>query len=394
MFGVWHFVFRVCVSPLADSVQHVESEPTFVKLFFLASDLGTCDAAGQLALLAASLPRGRFAVAAGVLGPATGAAADALRAAGVPVTALPIRHPLDLRGMRRLRETVREVNPAVVHAFGPTAVRAARLVLSRRGEANTPRLVASSATITGGGIGGWFAARQLRRADRVIATGWAEGERYRRLGVRGDRLTRINPAVAPPAEAPDRGAFCRDVGVPPESKLIFAGGRLDAAHGVKDAVIAFDMLRYESPALQLVLTGDGPDRKVAEELGRALAFDDCRICFSGPRPDVAAAIHLAEMVWVTCERGGEHLALRAMAAGKPVIAFQTPELAEIIDDGETGYLVPRGDRAAIATKAHVLLAYPENAARMGEAGRRRAAERFGVTRMAEQHARVYGELSS
>jgi len=156
------------------------------------------------------------------------------------------------------------------------------------------------------------------------------------------------------------------------------------------------MLRYESPALQLVLTGDGPDRKTAEELGRALAFDDCRVRFKRPpgiQRNASAATCLAEMVWVTCERGGEHLALRAMAAGKPVIAYQTPELAEIIDDSETGFLVPRGDRAAIATKAHLLLAHPDIAARMGAAGRKRAAERFGVTRMAEQHARVYQEVA-
>jgi glycosyltransferase involved in cell wall biosynthesis len=370
----------------------VESEPTYTKLFFLASDLGTSDAAGQLALLATALPRDRFSVAVGVLGPASGVAADALRAAGIAVTALPIRHPLDFRGMRRLRDTVCEANPALVHAFGPIAVRAARLVLARQGDGNVPRLVASAATSTGGGMSGWFAARQLRRADRVVATGWAEGERYRRLGVRGDRLTRINLAVAPPPEAPDREEFCRKLGVSAESKLIFAGGHLDTAHGVKDAVIAFDMLRYESSALQLVLTGEGPERKTAEDLGRALAFDDCRIRFSGDRPDMDAATRLAEMVWVTCERGGEHLALRAMAAGKPVIAFQTPELAEIIDDGETGYLVPPGDRAAIAMKAHVLLAYPDTARRMGDAGRKRATDRFGVTRMADQHVRVYQEV--
>jgi glycosyltransferase involved in cell wall biosynthesis len=163
---------------------------------------------------------------------------------------------------------------------------------------------------------------------------------------------------------------------------------------VKEAVIAFDMLRYASPALQLVLTSDGPGRTAAEDLGRALAFDDFRIRFSGSRPDLVEALQLAEMVWVTGERGGEHQALRAMAAGKPVVAYHTPELAEIIDDGETGYLVPRGDRAAVAMKAHALLAHPDEAARMGAAGRKRALERFSVARMAEQHARVYQELVS
>jgi glycosyltransferase involved in cell wall biosynthesis len=370
----------------------VEPEPTFTKLFFLASDLDTSDEAGQLALLASGLPKDRFAVTVGALGLSQGVVADSLRAAGIPIMSVPVRGAFDFSGARRFRQAVADANPALVHAFGPAAARVARIAVSRRRDGNWPRVIVSAATVPGGGPGGWLAARQVRRADRVIATGWAEGERYRRLGVPGDRLSRINPAVATPGEPPDRGAFCRDLSVPPESKLIFAGGHLDAAHGIRETVIAFDMLRYESPALQLVLTGGGPDRAAALDLGRALAFDDCRVRFTDSRPDLASAMRLAEMVWVTCPRGGEHLALRAMAAGKPVIAYRTPELDEIIDDGTTGYLVPPGDRAAMAMKAHVILAYPDQAARMGQAARTRATERYATARMVEQHARVYQEV--
>lgn len=367
----------------------MESDLTHTKLFFLASDLGT----DQLALLACALPRERFALTVGVLGPADGPVADALRAAGAAVLALPVRGPLDFSGMRRLRKAIREFNPAVLHCFGPAAVRAARLATTARADShNDPPLVASGATEPGSGLSGWTTTRQLRRADRVIATGRGEGERYRALGVRGERLSRISPAVAPPPEPPDRASFCREIGVSPDARMIFAAGRLDAVHGAKEAVIAFDMLRYESPALRLVMCGDGPDRVACEELGKALAFDDYRLHFAGVRPDLPAATQLTEMVWVTCERGGELLALRAMAAGKPVVAYHTPELAEVIDDGVTGYLVPHGDRAAMASKAQELLADATRCAKFGEAGRARAAERFGTARMAEQHARVYQEL--
>jgi len=375
---------------LSHFARAVKPELTHTKLFFLAPDLG----AGQLAHLACGLPRERFALTVGVLAPVVGAEADSLRAAGVTVLSLPVRSPLDFSGMRKLRNAIRDANPAVLHCFGPAAVRIARLAVTAGGDGkNDPLFVASDLTQPGDGFGGWLATRQLRRADRVIATGRGEGERYRLLDVRGEKLSRINPAVAPPAEPPSRADFCRDCAVPPESKLIFAAGRLDAAHGVKEAVIAFDMLRYESPALRLVLTGDGPDRVAAEELGKALAFDDFRVHFSGARPDLPAATQLAEMVWVTCERGGALPALQGMAAGKPVVAYFTPELAEIIDDGVTGYLVPHGDRAALASRAQELLSDATLCAKLGEAGRARAAERFGVGRMVEQHVRVYQELA-
>src|SRR5262245_35072542 len=109
------------------------------------------EAAEQLALLAAALPRERFALSVGVIGTASGVTADRLRAAGIRVAAIPIRGILDFSGMRRLRQVVAEANPAVVHALGPDAVRAARLVVSRHGEGNLPRLVASAVTATGGG---------------------------------------------------------------------------------------------------------------------------------------------------------------------------------------------------------------------------------------------------
>ncbi|VTS03156.1 Glycosyltransferase OS=Singulisphaera acidiphila (strain ATCC BAA-1392 / DSM 18658 / VKM B-2454 / MOB10) GN=Sinac_0323 PE=4 SV=1: Glyco_trans_4_4: Glycos_transf_1 [Gemmata massiliana] len=363
-----------------------------MKLFFLASDLGDSDTASQLALLACALPRDQFEVAVGVLGPATGAAADALRDSGLSVSALPVRAALDLSGMRRLRRAVQGCGATVFHAFGTNAVRIARLCLARFDEGTAPRLVATGAVNPGNGVGGWLTARQVRRADRVIATSWVQGERYRQIGVTNDRLTRIAPAVALIEKCADRTQFCRAIGSPEDGQLIFAGGRLDAAHGVKESVGAFDMIRYSSPAIQLVLTGDGPDRVAAENLGRALAFDDYRVRFSGARSDLPAATLLANLVWVTCERGGEHLALRAMAAGKPIVAYNTPELSEIVDDGVTGYLIPTGDRPALAAKTQALLADPETATRMGEAARTRAVERFGVARFVDQHVRVYQEL--
>ncbi len=364
-----------------------------MNLFFLTSDLGANDAAEQLALLACSLPRDRFSVTVGVLDSAIGVASDSIRAAGIAVHTLPVRGALDFSGMRKLRRAVAESQAKVIHAFGAAAVRAARLCVVRNGENYLPHVIATNALDNEGGMSGWFTARQVRRADRVIATGWSEGEAYQKLGVKGERLTRIAPAIVLPQTVPDRAAFCEEVKAPANAKFIFAGGKLDAAHGIKDAVTAFDMLRYISPQFQLVLTGDGPERTLAEQLGHALAFDDFRIRFTGSRGNIGELTQLADQVWVTCARGGELLALRGMAAGKPVIAFETRELADIIDDGITGYLVPPGDRAAMATKAQMLFAYPENAARMGEAGRARAAERFGLTRLIEQHERVYRELT-
>jgi glycosyltransferase involved in cell wall biosynthesis len=166
-------------------------------------------------------------------------------------------------------------------------------------------------------------------------------------------------------------------------------GRLESGPELQAAVWAFDMLRYEFPDLYLLIFGTGPDRAGVEAFGRALAFDDYRVRFPGYRPDLPALLGLAEVVWVTQERGGVNLALEAMAAGRPVVGWKSPDLVEVVDEGETGFLVDPKERALIAARTHGLLSDPDSATNFGAAGRARVAERFGSNRMVELFRRVY-----
>lgn len=330
-----------------------------------------------------------------MLGRATSPAAVALRDQGVPVHALRLRHWLDVSGMRQIRHVIGAANPTVVHAWGPAAVRVSRLVTRATPDGgNTPRLVASAADVPGSGPSGWATGRRLRRADRVVAATWAEANRYRRLGVAAERLTRISPAVALPRATPDPVAFRRELGLPPGSRLIMTAGRIEPSAGMKAAVWGFDMLRYEAPDLHLVIFGDGPDRAGLEAFGRALAFDDFRVVFAGCRSDLPAVLGLAEVVWVPRDRGGVTLAIEAMAAGRPVVGWQTPELTEVIEPGVTGFLAPIGERAMLSELTHPLIHTPGLGTQIGAAGHARAAERFGVARQVEHFARLYLEIAA
>ncbi len=365
-----------------------------INVFLLVPELAPCPEATAARLLALELPRDRFAVTIGVLGTPQGRIADELRAAKVPVHSVPIRHSLDLKGLRRLRRAIRDTDPVVLHIFGSEAARAARLVVDHQGEAgNVPRLVVSGAATPSGGLGGWFAARIIRRADRVIPITWADGERYRKLGVHAERLTRICPAAPEPAAGVNRNAALHEMGLPENSRLIVTHGQLEQGTGPKDAIVAFDMLRYEARDLHLVMFDAGAGTSTLEQFGQSLAFDDFRVSFPGQNIDRATAVQLATEVWVTAPHGGTDYVLEAMAAGKPVVAWATPDLTEIIDDGVTGFLVPVGDKAMLAAKARLLIDDPALANWMGKAGQVRARERFPIGRMVDQYARVYAEVS-
>ncbi len=85
--------------------------------------------------------------------------------------------------------------------------------------------------------------------------------------------------------------------------------------------------------------------------------------------------------------------MEAMGMGVPVIATNIGGSLEQVADGETGYLVPPGDPAALAEKLEPLLRDAELRARMGAAGRQRIAERFTVGGMVEKIVRVYDECN-
>ena len=85
-------------------------------------------------------------------------------------------------------------------------------------------------------------------------------------------------------------------------------------------------------------------------------------------------------------------AAEAMACGTPVVATQAGALREIVQDGETGLLVPAGEVAPLAEAIRTLLEDPERCRTMGEAGAERVREHFSWRRTAEETMALYEEV--
>lgn len=75
--------------------------------------------------------------------------------------------------------------------------------------------------------------------------------------------------------------------------------------------------------------------------------------------------------------------------GLPVVATNIGGSIQQVVDGETGYLIPPGDPAALAEKLEVLLRDKALCAKLGEAGRRRIVEKFTLNGMVGETVRVY-----
>ena len=346
-------------------------------------------AARQLTLLAPELDGKRVQSRICVLGGET-PWTRRLAAVGANVTPLGWTRMLDGRALWRLRAIVREFQPDVVHALGQRAYRAVAtaakstdLILSH-GEVVTERRSALPA------VDRWL----LGRAKSVVASSAAEASAYRRLGVGDRRVVLIPPGVKPVAASTTASPTVREsLGLSPGARLVACVGPLEFEKGFKDAVWAFDILKYVYDDLYLLLIGDGPARLDLQRFTRAIRADD-RVRWLGDRSAVPELLAQVDILWVPSHADrGRNAALEAMSAGRPVVASRLPGLAEIVVDGRTGFLVGRGDKAAFARRTHFLLKEEQMRGQLGEAGRKRARRSFSVNRLVNEFTRLYEEAA-
>jgi glycosyltransferase involved in cell wall biosynthesis len=141
---------------------------------------------------------------------------------------------------------------------------------------------------------------------------------------------------------------------------------------------AFHQARQTYPALQLWVIGDAlndDDKRFRHQLTND--YDDDGIHWLGFRQDMPAVIQRIDILASPSRHEGMgRVNIEAMAAGKPVIGAAGTGIAEVVVDGETGFLLDPADSHTFAQRILTLARDGDLRAHMGKAGRRRAAEQF------------------
>lgn len=197
-----------------------------------------------------------------------------------------------------------------------------------------------------------------------------------------DRIHVVHCGVDPARYA---GAATRPDG---DIRLLFVG-RLAPVKGLRILLAAMARLAGEIPALRLTLVGDGPDRAALEAAAEPLGD---RIRFTGylSQDAVAEALRSADLVVLPSFAEGVPVVLmEAFAAAKPVIATRVAGVAELVEPGISGLLVPPGDADSLAEALRSLAGDPGRRAAMGQAGRARVLAEFDIATEAARLARLY-----
>lgn len=214
----------------------------------------------------------------------------------------------------------------------------------------------------------WLAERPIPRAYRRAqfhAISESTRDDLVQRGVPAGRVRVIHPGVDAILHRPDPAART------PTPSFLYLG-RLKRYKGVETAIRALGLARATRPDLILDIAGSGDDRSRLESIVRELGLLEA-VRFHGFVAEVEK-LRLLQSTWANIfpspKEGWGITIIEAAASGTPSLASDSPGLRDSVRPGETGYLVPHGDAAALAARMLELAGAPELVARLGAQGRR------------------------
>lgn len=243
----------------------------------------------------------------------------------------------------------------------------------------------------------WLHRKLKRTASRIVAV----SEATKMDGLRWQIGTEEDYTVI--YEAVDLDRFSRRplaaeeakrrLGIEPNHPVVGSITRLAEQKCPLDLVDAFHLLLKRMPRVRLLLVGHGPLWKATEARIAQLGIADA-VMMLGARWDIPEILAATDVFALTSLWEGFPICyLEAMAMGVPVVGTDAGGARECILDGHTGFLVPRRRPDLVADRLYTLLSDDALRQRMGEAGRRHAAQ-FGYDRLVADIRNLYAELTN
>ncbi|NOR68271.1 MAG: TIGR03088 family PEP-CTERM/XrtA system glycosyltransferase [Methylomarinum sp.] len=176
-------------------------------------------------------------------------------------------------------------------------------------------------------------------------------------------------------------------------------GTVGRMHGVKDQitlVTTFISLIESNSALAgkvyLLLIGDGPLREQAIELLKKYQLIQYA-WLPGERTDIAEIMRTLDIFVLPSQAEGiSNTILEAMATGLPVVATNVGGTSELVENGETGLLVPHSNPEAMTKALYQLLTDKDKRQQLGLNGYKRVLDNFSILAMVNQYTDVYDSL--
>ncbi|MCA9194734.1 MAG: glycosyltransferase [Planctomycetales bacterium] len=345
----------------------------------------------QMSLLAAGLNRSKFDSQVVVL-THTGPNEEFLRSEHIPVHIVGKRLKLDPTAYWRLRRTVKQLKPDIVHTWLFAANCYGRQAAHSLG---VPVIIAGERCVDPWKEW-WHHALDrhfLKYTDKIVTNTSAIVDFYAQHGISCDKFHVIpNAAVIPQVEPISKTEFFNRLRLPPTKYLIGAIGRLWKQKGYKDLIWAAELVRVALRDVTLVIIGDGPDRELLQTYRDKSGAGDV-VRFAGHRQDAQQLMTAFDLLWNgSLYEGQSNTMLEAMSLGIPVIASNIPGNRDLVVPDETGCLFDLGDVNTLARKTCQWLQDSELRERLGHNAKNRAQSSFSLAAMIASHEQLYETL--
>jgi glycosyltransferase involved in cell wall biosynthesis len=188
-------------------------------------------------------------------------------------------------------------------------------------------------------------------------------------------------------------SFRRELGIQADECLIGSVCFLRSYKGLGHFLQAASIILKQVPRCRFVIVGEGPERERLNERIAALELKD-RVILTGHRRDVPEVMAALD-VCVVSSTAGETLTQtipQALAMERPVVATRIGSIPDIIQHGETGYLVSPGDPQQLAHYILQLVQDPEKGATMARSGRQLVLRSFSSQSTVTKNENLYQNL--
>ena len=321
----------------------------------------------------------------------------------VPELIRPV-HPLkDFIALRKLETIFRERKPDIVHTHSGKAGILGRLAAARAG---VPVIIH---TIHGPSFGNFqnslanlvFRAAERRAAKittHFVTVADAMRDQYLTAGIgRREQYTRIFSGfpLAPFLAAKNDLQFRARLGLAPDDIVIGKIARLFKLKGHDDLLAVAPELVRQNPRLKFLLVGDGEWRQKFEQRAEVLGLKN-HFVFTGlvPPAEIPALTGIMDILVHLSRREGLPRALpQALAAAKPVIAYDCDGAREVCLENKTGFLVLAGDLTQLTNRLLQLASDAALRERLGKSGQEFVRENFAVEKMVDELHALYLRLA-
>ncbi len=297
------------------------------------------------------------------------------------------------RDLARLRAVVRTEGVDVIHCHHSHDHWLGLLARGARRGVRVPvvRTFHNFRSVKRGRLAAWL----YRRTAAAFAVSRHVEARCHEVGFAPDRTFWVPGAADLPRFASEvDAAAVREEFKLGAARVVVSVSRLAPNRGHELLLQGFRQLLTTLPDARLLLVGKGETRPRLEQLVAELGLAD-RVVFTGYRDRDLPAVLAAADCFALMAAGSDdscRAALEAMAAARPVVARRVGALPETVVHGETGLLVDDDRPESVAAALLTILADPERARAMGEAGRRRAETEFSPERSVTIVQQVYAAL--